>query len=83
MIDDGGAEWLLAAVCLQARADIEAVYSRVAMLQRACASGRLDRFLATSGLPLATEDELTALWWYEGRPGLPKELAAMVAAIKQ
>lgn len=83
MIDDGGAELLLTAVGRLAREDIEAVYCRVAQLQKACAGGRLDRFLAANGLPLATEDERTALWWFEGRPGLPKGLAGMLAAINR
>ena len=82
MIDDGGAVLLLTAVCRQAREDIEAVYSQVTMLQNACASGRLARFVAANGLPLETEDERTALWWYEGRPDLPRGLAAMGASIR-
>lgn len=83
MIVDGGAELLLAAICRQALEDVEAIYSRVTMLQKACAGGRLERFVAVNGLPLATEDERSALWWYEDRPGLPKELAGMMAAIGQ
>ena len=81
MIVDGGAEMLLAAVYAQALADLEDVYRRVTMLRRACAAGRLERFVATNGAPLATEDERTAVWWYEDRPWLPKELASMVAAV--
>jgi hypothetical protein len=80
---EDGTEMLLAAIFAQARVDVEAVFAHVTQLRRACAEGRLARYVATNGLPLATEDERTALWWYADRRVLPKELAAMVRTIGQ
>ncbi len=74
---------LLAAICTQARVDVEAIFAHVTQFRRACAEGRLARYVAMNGMPLATEDERTALWWYTDRRILPKELVAMVRAIGQ
>lgn len=79
MISDSGAELLLAAIYRQAREDLEEAFARVMLFQKACDKGRLSQFVKTDGLPLAKDDEQTALWWYSDRGWLPRDLAGMVA----
>lgn len=82
MITDSGAEQLLTAIYQQARADVEDVFARVVLLRKSCERGRLPGYMATVRVPLVTEEEQTALWWFAGRRWLPKEMAAMMAAIE-
>lgn len=83
MISDSGAELLVAAIYRQARADLEEAFAKVMLFQKACEKGQLAKFVKVDGLPLAKEDEQTALWWYSDRGWLPKEMAAMVNALER
>lgn len=81
MINDHGAELLLAAIYRQARDDLEECFQKVILCQKACEKGRLGQFVNDNGLPLAREDEETALWWFSGKNWLPRELAGMIAVL--
>ncbi len=83
LIADGGAEELLVALFKQARDDLEVIYGQVMLFRKACVRGCLAQHVAMHGLPLTTEDERSALWWYEDWRGLPADLAAMVGVIVQ
>ena len=72
----------MTAIYQQARTDVEDVFARVVLVRKACERGRLPGYIATARVPLATEDEETAVWWFAGRRWLPKETAAMTAAIE-